>query len=111
MPSSVKPVPKAALLTWPTKRLLALRDRLLRCEADLASSDIQRAEEIEALGPSLIRFESDPRWTELHRAITRLLTAREHVPGGDVRSTRRKARASEGRARERSMRAPKPWQR
>lgn len=111
MPSSVKPISEAELVTWPTKRLLALRDRLLRCEADLASSDIQRAEEIEALDVSLIRFKSDPRWNELHETVTRILSAREHVPGGDERRARRRARASAGRARERSMRAPKPSRR
>lgn len=75
VPSRVIPVPLADLSAWPTRRLLALRDRLLRCEASVELSDVQHAAEID---PSVIRFKADPRWTELYSAVLSVLSSREH---------------------------------
>src|SRR5688572_4984555 len=102
MSSSVKPVPAAELASWPTKRLLALRDRLLRCEEDIEHSDIDDPKELEKLDPTLIRFKDDPRWTDLYETVKRILNTREHVSGGAERSARRKERGKEARAHERS---------
>jgi hypothetical protein len=107
MPSAVKPVSAADLAAWPTERLLALRDRLLRCTPDIDHSDIQRPEEIATLDPSLIHFKDDARWTELYETVKRILNTREHVPGGSERAARRKARAKQGRSRERAKPAPR----
>lgn len=87
MPSPVKPVALGDLSSWPTRRLLALRDRLLRCEDTPDQSDVQDLAEID---PSVIRFKDDPRWTELYEATINVLNTREHVPTGTERKLRRK---------------------
>ena len=111
MPSQVKPVSAANLATWPTKRLLALRDRLLRCELDIEHSDIQHPEELEELDPSLVQFKADPRWAELYETVKRILDTREHVPGGDERAAQRKERAKQARSHGREKPASKSWRR
>jgi hypothetical protein len=103
MPSAVQPVSPADLAAWPTKRLLALRDRLLRCEANIEHSDLQGGEALVRTDPSAIRFKDDPRWEELHAAVIRILNTREHVPAGDERSALRKARAKGARGHSRSV--------
>lgn len=108
MPSQVKPVSAADLATWPTKRLLALRDRLLRCEPDIEHTDIQHPEEFEKLDPALIHFKDDPRWTDLYETVKRILNTREHVPGGAERAAHRKTRGKQTRSHGRSRPAPKP---
>src|SRR5690242_4999316 len=98
MPSAVKPVPADELATWPTKRLLALRDRLLRCAPNIECTDIQHAEELERLDPSLIHFKNDPRWSDLYETVKRILNTREHVPAGPERAAERKARGKQARS-------------
>ncbi len=94
MPSLVQPVPSGDLASWPTKRLLALRDRLLHCEESLEQSDVQDLGEVDV---SVIRFKDDPRWSELYEAVRNILITREHVPGGT--ELPRRKRATTGRAR------------
>lgn len=101
MPAAVQPVSAAELDTWPTKRLLSLRGRLLRCEASVEASDIQRPEELDRLDPSLIHFKDDPRWDALYEIVKGILNTREHVPGGPERTARRKRRAAHARTHER----------
>lgn len=98
MPSLVEPVASGDLPSWPTKRLLGLRDRLLRCEETLDQSDVQDLAEID---PSVIRFRDDPRWQELYAATIEELNTREHVPTGTERKLRRKEEAAAARARDR----------
>lgn len=107
MPSAVEPVSPTVLVTWPTKRLLALRDRLLRCEADIEHSDIQRTEEVERLDPSLIHFKDDPRWSDLYETVKRILSAREHVPRAEERAAARRSRAKTGASHERARPPPR----
>lgn len=102
MPSAVEPVSPAVLVAWPTKRLLALRDRLLRCEADIEHSDIQWPEDFARLDPSLIHFKDDPRWRELYETVKRILSTREHVPRSDERAAARRSRAKQGASHERA---------
>ncbi len=104
MPSVVQPVSPTDLATWPTKRVLALRDRLLRCEAKIEHSDLQGAEALVRTDPSAIRFKDDPRWKELHASVIHILNTREHVPGGDERAALRQARGRKNHERGR----PKP---
>ena len=94
MPSLVPAVDVSELAAWPTKRLLALRTRLLRCEESLENSDVQDPTELD---PDVIRFKSDPRWTALYQAVLDLLATREHQPSGTERTEARKARASAAR--------------
>jgi hypothetical protein len=91
MASVVTPVPASELPEWPTKRLLALRDRLLHCEESLELSDVQDLSEID---PSVIRFREDPRWSELYEATLAILNTREHVPRGLEQKARRKTDAA-----------------
>lgn len=102
MSSAVKPVSAADLTTWPTKRLLALRDRLLGCETDIEHTDIQRPEEVEKLDRSLIHFKDDPRWADLYETVKRILNTREHVPSSADRALERQALAKQSRSRGRS---------
>ena len=92
MSSLITPVALDVLPSWPTRRLLGLRDKLLRCESSLEASDVQNAGEVD---PAVIRFKDDPRWGELDEAALRLLSTREHVPGGDERRLMRHRRARE----------------
>ena len=89
MPSLVPPIALDTLTTWPTKRLLALRDRLLRFEENLDVSDVQDMSELDA---NVIRFKDDPRWKAHYDAVRALLSTREHVPGGDARRAQRALR-------------------
>jgi hypothetical protein len=95
------------LATWPTKRLLGLRDRLLRCEDSPSHSD-SGPREIAALAAAHVHFKDDPRWTALHSEVRRALASRENVIGGDERATKRERRARLGRTHERP---PKPIRR
>lgn len=90
MPSHVPPIALDTLAKWPTKRLLALRDRLLRCEENVDASDVQNLTELEA---NTIRFKDDPRWKAHYDAVRTVLSTREHVPGGDARRAQRELRA------------------
>ncbi|MEM1415003.1 MAG: hypothetical protein AAGH15_08885 [Myxococcota bacterium] len=96
MASLVRPVATRDLDGWPTKRLLALRTRLLRCEASLEESDVQDASELD---PALIRFKDDPRWRPLYDAVIARLDEREHVPSGAERAEQRRRRGSPTRGR------------
>ena len=87
MSSKVDPSERELLSTLPTKRLLALRDRLLRCEENMAASD-KTPDEVDA---AFIYFKDDARWSALYGALIAELNTREHVPGGDERKRRRKA--------------------
>ena len=89
MPSLVPSIALDTLTTWPTKRLLALRDRLLRCEENLDASDVQDLAEIDA---NTIRFKDDPRWKAHYDAVRQVLSTREHVPGGEARRAQRELR-------------------
>ncbi len=62
-----------------TKQLLSLRDRLLRCEDSLATSDVEPAAVSSEIDPATIRFKDDPRWTNLYNAVKAELSTREHV--------------------------------
>ena len=104
MPSLVQPMPSGDLPSWPTKRLLGLRDRLLQCEESVELSDVQKLDEFD---PSVVRFKDDPRWSELYEAVRGILSTREHVPGSAERGLRRRERANTGRARDRKT-PPKP---
>lgn len=77
MSSLVQPVASTLLASLPTKRLLSLRDKLLRCEDSLEQSDVEDLGEID---PSVIRFKDDPRWAEMYAAVRSILATREHVP-------------------------------
>jgi len=90
MPSLVTPVALDLLTSWPTRRLLGLRDRLLCCEASLEQSDVQDASEID---PTISRFKDDLRWASLYDATLGILRTREHIPGGDARKLARQTRA------------------
>lgn len=100
MPSIVTPVPIADLTDWPTKRLLALRDALLRCEDSFDCSDAH----FDEIDPARIRFKADPRWAELYDATRAALRAREHVPS---RRERQLQRTRDAAARSRG-REPRP---
>lgn len=90
MPRVVQPVSLAALTSWPTKRLLGLRKRLLRCEESLALSDVQDLSEIDV---AVIRFKEDPRWRALYEATLAVLDTREHVVTGVEQQQRRRDEA------------------
>ncbi|MFK7999339.1 MAG: hypothetical protein AB8H86_07060 [Polyangiales bacterium] len=90
MPRVVQPVPLTALTSWPTKRLMGLRKRLLRCEESLALSDVCDLAEID---PALIRFKEDPRWRALYEATLAVLATRENVVSGVEQQERRRERA------------------
>lgn len=91
MPSLVEPVDVALLPKWHTKRLLQLRNKLLRCEASLDASDVEDLAELDA---SLIRFKDDPRWQPLYDAVRAQLSTREHVPRSVRRAPRSTLRAT-----------------
>ena len=76
MPSLVPPIALDTIAAWPTRRLLALRDRLLRCEDSLEVSDVQ---DVSELDPEVIRFKDDVRWNPLYDGVRALLSTREHV--------------------------------
>ena len=82
MPSRVPPIDLDTLATWPTKRLLALRDRVLRCEENIGVSDVQDLSELDA---NIIRFKDDPRWKAHYDGVRAVLSTREHVPGAKRR--------------------------
>ncbi len=90
---TVQPVDPDALSSWPTKRLMGLRQRLLRCEETLETSDVQSDAELD---PSVIRFKQDPRWSALYDAVRAVLSTREHVPSGLERKQTRRERARRG---------------
>lgn len=90
MPSVITPVALDILPSWPTHRLLGFRDKLLRCEARLDTSDVQHLSELD---PTRIRFKDDPRWTELYEATLQLLRTHEHVLSGQKHKLTRQARA------------------
>jgi hypothetical protein len=93
MPSIVRPLDD--LSARPTRQLLALRDRLLRCEASLAASDVRPADAAREIDPDTIRFKDDPRWTAMYEAVKAELATREHV----ARPAERRARTSTRRGR------------
>ncbi len=95
---SVEAVSTEVLATWATKRLLGLRDRLLRCEEAIERSDIDSGDA--ALDPKRIYFKNDPRWIELHDSVRKVLSAREHVASGAERAAARASAAKGVRPRE-----------
>lgn len=97
----VDPIPIHVLGSWSTKRLLALRHRLLRCEPSLELSDIQHPFDID---PAPIRFKDDPRWRKLYDATLEVLSTREHVPGGAERKLRRQTDLATARSGDRPPR-------
>ncbi len=92
---TVKHYEPEELRSWTTRRLLSLRDRLLRCEEALADSDWESAD----VDPSRITFKDDPRWLPLYEAVRLLLGDRGHVTADPA------ATGSPPRDRER---APRP---
>lgn len=86
---TVSPVAPDTLASWPTKRLMGLRQSLLRCEESLETSDVQSAAELD---PSVIRFKEDPRWLALYDAVRAVLDTREHVRSGLERDPGRRRR-------------------
>ena len=92
MTSIVKVVAPAALTKLTTKRLLALRNRLLACEESFADSDVLPDDAASEIDPASIRFKDDPRWALLFNAVKAELSTREHA------STNRTGRAAADRA-------------
>ena len=87
-PRRLEPIPVEKLANMDTKQLLGLRDRLLRLEESPDASDMYPDE----IDPDVIQFESDPRWASIYAALKAVLAGREHVPGGEERAARRRAR-------------------
>jgi hypothetical protein len=76
---AVRPLTVEDLEALTTPRLLAYRARLLELEDSRAGSDLN-ADELARLDPALLHFKDSPGWTELHGAVTAILSGREHVP-------------------------------
>lgn len=84
----VKLLDLSTLLGLPTKRLLGLRDRLLRLEETSTQSDLEPGE----LKAGTLYFKDDPRWRTLPAAVVAQLSSREHLPKG---ADRLRARAKQ----------------
>jgi len=89
MPSLVPIVSADKLAGLPTKALMGRRRRLLECEESVEDSDAE-PEELAAFDG--IRFKNTPEWRDAMGTVKALLSAREHVPGGDERRLARQER-------------------
>ncbi len=89
-------VPPANLDALPTKQLLGVLRRLLRCEESVAASDLSPSD-LAKLDPHAIYFKDDPRWSASYENVKRILATREHVP----RTPRSAASTSVDRTRRR----------
>ena len=76
--------------SMPTKRLLALRTRMLKCEDTREGSDWLPGD---AMRPNSIYFKADCRWTRMYDELKAVLSRREHVATGDERNTTRTTRS------------------
>ena len=95
MASIVNVIEPDKLAKLKTKQLLALRDRLLRCDESLAWSDAEPSE----IDPATIQFKDDPRWVSLYHAVKAVLSTRERVARPSERRDQRKARMQSGTRR------------
>jgi hypothetical protein len=71
------PIPLTELEALPTGQLLARLKRLHECEESLALSDRDVAD-----ASGCIEFKQSPEWIAACLDVKRVLTRREHVPGG-----------------------------